>query len=56
MKAIDITGQTFGRLTAIEFSHSHNRKRHWKCRCECGTLKNIGLPELREGALKAVGV
>ena len=34
---IDITGQRFGRLTAIELSgHNRHGKRLWRCRCECG--------------------
>lgn len=32
----DITGQKFGRLTVIEFSHIEKRKTYWKCRCDCG--------------------
>lgn len=43
---IDITGQRFGMLTVIGFSHfseapssSHlknGRRTHWLCRCDCG--------------------
>lgn len=33
----DITGQKFGRLTAIEYSHSNAKgKAYWKYVCECG--------------------
>jgi len=34
---IDITGQKFGKLTAVEFTHL-TKCRHavWKCRCDCG--------------------
>jgi hypothetical protein len=44
-KIIDITGQKFGRLTVIKFSHmiGHRNKKHrcgkrsvWLCLCECG--------------------
>ena len=34
---IDLTGQIFGRLTVIEFSHTTKTNgAHWKCLCECG--------------------
>lgn len=32
----DITGQRFGRLTVISFSHRNGAKLYWKCRCDCG--------------------
>ena len=41
MKAIDITGQRFGRLTAIEFSHKEGRRHYWVFMCDCGTKKAI---------------
>jgi rubredoxin len=35
---IDLTGQTFGRLTVIEWAgkHPRNGKALWRCRCTCG--------------------
>lgn len=36
----DIRGQRFGRLTVIEYSHSHQGA-YWKCLCDCGTEKII---------------
>lgn len=36
-KFIDITGQVFGRLTVLGYSHKdHHRNSYWKCRCACG--------------------
>lgn len=32
----DITGLVFGSLTAIEFSHIHDRQAHWRYQCACG--------------------
>lgn len=32
----DLTGQQFGRLTAIKDIGSRNNKRLWLCKCECG--------------------
>jgi hypothetical protein len=35
----DITGETFGRLTAICFvAMNHNHKQVWRFKCTCGTL------------------
>jgi len=35
-KALDLTGQKFGKLTAIERLPSRNGKTYWLCKCECG--------------------
>ena len=34
----DITGQVFGKLKVIEFSHTEKGKAYWKCKCECGNI------------------
>jgi hypothetical protein len=36
MKRLDLTGQRFGRLTVISFSHQNKGKSYWKCKCDCG--------------------
>jgi len=33
--AIDLTGQRFGRLLVVAYSHSNNGA-FWRCRCDCG--------------------
>jgi hypothetical protein len=33
----DISGQSFGRLTVLSFSH-FDRRAHWTCRCDCGEI------------------
>ena len=40
---IDITGQTFGFLKVIGFSHIGNRRRsYWKCECtRCGKVVTL---------------
>ena len=36
-KRIDLTGQRFGRLVVLGFSHkSESKELNWKCRCDCG--------------------
>lgn len=52
----DITGQKFGRLTAIkpEFKDKHYRY-HWLCECECGNTKTISYDSLVRGLTKSCG-
>lgn len=53
---IDLTGQKFGRLTAIKRDHkSKNNKWFWLCECSCG--KNVVVPEggLKFGSIKSCG-
>lgn len=38
-KAIDITGRTYGRWTAIRFVYKIGRFHYWLFRCSCGTEK-----------------
>lgn len=42
-RVIDLTGQRFGRWTAI--SRSSDKK--WICRCDCGTVKAVFIGNLR---------
>ena len=41
----DITGQKFGRLTAIKYLG----KSKWRCKCDCGNLTETYLGHLRNG-------
>uniref|UniRef100_A0A6M3IL93 Uncharacterized protein n=1 Tax=viral metagenome TaxID=1070528 RepID=A0A6M3IL93_9ZZZZ len=43
MKRLDLTGQKFGRLTAIQIDENrHSGRIYWHCQCECGkrTIKS----------------
>ena len=40
-KALDLTNQKFGRLTAIKKAPSRSNKTYWLCKCECGNEKEI---------------
>ncbi len=35
----DLTGQKFGTLTVVKFSHRKNNRTYWICKCDCGTIK-----------------
>ena len=54
-KALDLTGQKFGKLTVISKSDSKNGKTYWLCRCECGKEKEVQTAHLRSGAIKSCG-
>lgn len=56
-KAIDITGQRFGRLTALKPTKNRNSKGSiiWLCRCDCGTIKEICITDLRNKGTVSCG-
>ena len=61
MAFIDLTGQRFGRLTAIERVRSYSttaQKNHfavWHCRCDCGKEINVRSGNLRSGNTTSCG-
>lgn len=54
-KALNLTGQKFGKLTVISKSNSKNGKTYWLCKCECGTEKEVQTCHLRSGAIQSCG-
>lgn len=55
MRAIDLTGKKFGKLTVIEFEFVKNKRRYWKCKCDCGNIKIVQLPHLTSGHTQSCG-
>jgi len=54
--ANDITGQKFGRLTAIR--PTEQRKRNvviWECKCDCGNVAYVLYSNLKRGSTKSCG-
>lgn len=55
----DLTGQKFGRLTVIDISRkiqSGKRERYyWKCKCECGNMKEVRTDSLTSGNVTSCG-
>lgn len=52
----DLTGQKFGRLTVLEFSHRGKfRQSFWKCKCDCGNIVIVRAGQLKFGATKSCG-
>ena len=50
-QAVDLTGQKFGKWTAIKHI-SHPKNPSWLCRCECGTEKLVQAGTLKNGKSK----
>jgi hypothetical protein len=56
MKTLDLTGQRFGRLTAVSFSRvDHHQKRLWWWQCDCGQRKEINHSLVRQGRISSCG-
>lgn len=57
VKAIDITGQTFGLLTAIQSTKKRTSNGHvlWLCQCRCGEKAYIVGTSLRNGSVQSCG-
>lgn len=55
MRRIDMTGQRYGRLTAIELDRVENGRTFWKCRCDCGNITVVAGGKLRNGSTKSCG-
>lgn len=56
MRAIDLTGKQFGKLTAIAFyGKSKHNKRIWLCLCECGQKTTVPTGELTGGKVQSCG-
>ena len=54
--ALDLAGQTFGRLTVIARAPTSERgQARWRCRCECGTEKVVRGTDLRHGGTSSCG-
>jgi hypothetical protein len=51
---IDLTGQRFGHLVVISWSH-YDKKSYWNCLCDCGTTCCIGSANLRSGNSQSCG-
>ena len=51
----DLVGQKFGRLTVAEQLPRTGKLRVWRCRCDCGELKDVITARLRNGNVKSCG-
>ena len=51
----DIIGKKFSSLTVIEEVETKNKRRHFKCRCDCGNECIVELSNLKSGRQKSCG-
>ncbi len=54
-KRLDLTGQVFGRLTALERAEGMNGHTAWRCRCGCGNETVVRTGSLLSGSAKSCG-
>lgn len=52
---IDLTGQRFGRLIAVEYGYDQGKVLKWLCKCDCGNIKIVPTSYLRSGDTKSCG-
>ncbi len=55
MKAIDLTGKRFTRLTVIRPAEDRGGRRCWHCTCDCGAFRLVVTEHLRSGHTKSCG-
>lgn len=55
MKALNLLGKKFGKLTVKEFAGVINNSRRWLCECECGNEKIVKVSLLTKGHTKSCG-
>lgn len=54
-RIIDLTGKRFGRLVVIGRADNKGKETYWKCKCDCGSIKEINGNRLRNGRTKSCG-
>lgn len=57
-KRIDLTGQKFGRLLVLKYSHDDplaDSISIWECICDCGNTSYVRIGALRKGRIKSCG-
>jgi len=54
-KAVDLTGQRFGRLTVLERDKGRTDRVAWICKCDCGNVKSVLSYKLTSGTTRSCG-
>lgn len=55
MRIVDLAGQRFGRLTAIERVDAVKGYGMWRCQCDCGNISTVRTSSLTSGQTKSCG-
>lgn len=45
----DLTGKRFGRWSVLAVAETNSKKTYWKCKCDCGTVKDVRADQLING-------
>lgn len=51
----DLTGQTFGQLTVLRYSHSEKNGAHWYVKCTCGNEVVKAATRMKVGSTRSCG-
>lgn len=54
-KFVDLTGNRYGKLVALERAKNRGKHTMWKCKCDCGNYTITGANELKQGTTKSCG-
>jgi len=54
-KRIDLTGQRFGKLVVVGYSHTENKHAYWLCKCDCGNITTKDSVRLRNHRVLSCG-
>lgn len=52
---IDLTNKKFGRLTVLSKGTSKHNHTYWKCKCKCGSIKEVRTDGLTSGLVVSCG-
>jgi len=52
---IDLKGQRFGRWTVVARARKKGAFGRWRCRCDCGTKRDVFASNLRNGKSSSCG-
>lgn len=55
MRVIDLTGNTFGRLTVLNEAPKRGQHRYWVCQCICNQITEVSQSNLRAGKSTSCG-
>ena len=55
MTISNIAGNRYGRLVAMEYSHSHQKNAYWVFMCDCGTKVVAAAHSVKKGDSKSCG-
>lgn len=51
----DLTNQRFGKLTALHYAYTKNKKVYWHCKCDCGNELDVQANSLKTGNTTSCG-